>query len=625
MVPLRYVNARRAATITLVVSTGVLLTAPLNAVPALAAPVAHPAGAGISLSPRPVSAAPRLPLGARALRPPAPSRRLEFDIVLRPRDPRGLRALATAVSVPASRSYRHFLRPAQFAARFGQPQATVGSVDAALRDVGLAPGPVSANHLVIPVATTVGRARAILHTGFELYRLTSGRVALANTSAPQLPATAARLTQAVLGLNNLAPVAPGTTRQPQHRRGAAAAPAVARAAVARPAVARPAVTGPQPCPAAVRVAKRNDSWTYNQLASAYSFTSRSAAGREGAGMTVALFEEEAWRASDISKFQACYGTGAQISTVKVDGGAGHRPGLEATLDIETVIALAPRASLLVYEAPGSLTSKSIIDGYTRIIDDDRAQVLSTSYGLCEQATKHFNPGLIASENIVFEQAATEGISVFAAAGDNGSEACDKLSSRLKELAVQDPASQPFVTSIGGTELTAIGPPPAERVWNEARLGAGAGGGGISSVWPMPSWQKGPGVIGRYSSGRPCHLARGYCREVPDLSAAADPQRGYVIYFRGWLAEGGTSAAAPLCAALLTDISSREAPPARAGFLNPLLYSLPKGTFNDIRRGDNDYTRTHHGRYPATRWYDLASGLGSPIGPNLAAALWRHRR
>ncbi len=397
--------------------------------------------------------------------------------MLRPRNPRGLRSLATAVSVPTSAEYRHFLRTGQFAARFGQPSATVDRVATALRRAGLAPGRISANHLVIPVATTVGRARTILHTRFELYRLASGRVALANRSAPQLPETVARLTQAVLGLNDLAPVAPGATQRPQHRRAAAAAPAVARPAVARPAVARPAITGPQPCPAAVRVARRNDSWTYNQLASAYSFTSRSAAGREGAGMTVALYEEEAWRASDISKFQACYGTGAQVSTVKVDGGAGHRPGVEATLDIETIIALAPRASLLVYAAPFDLTSKSTIDEYTRIVDDDRAQVLSTSYGLCEQATKHYNPGLIASENTVFEQAATEGISVFAAAGDNGSEACDKLSSRLKELAVQDPASQPLVTSVGGTELTAIGPPPAERVWNEARIGAGPAGEG----------------------------------------------------------------------------------------------------------------------------------------------------
>jgi subtilase family serine protease len=619
MVRLRRVNRRRTVTITLLLSAGALLAAAGNAVPALAARSAAQPDTGeisltplLSLTPRPVSAAPEIPFGARALGPAAASRRLDFDIVLRPADPGGLRALATAVSVSTSPKYRHFLRPAQFADRFGQPAVTVASVDAALRAVGLAPGPISANHLVIPVSTTVGRARVILHTGFERYRLASGRVALANTSAPQLPATAARRTEAVLGLNNMATLEPAAARRPHRQR--------------RASPAAPAVTGPQPCPAVVRLARRTGSWTYDQLASAYSFTSRAAAGREGAGMTVALFEQEAWRASDVRKFQACYGTGAQVSTVKLDGGAGHRPGLEATLDIETVIALAPRASLLVYEAPGKLTSKAAIDEYTQIVDDDRAQILSTSYGLCEAVTRAITPGLIASENTVFEQAATEGISVFAASGDSGSEACKQFSKRLKELAVQDPASQPFVTGVGGTELTAIGPPPAERVWNDTRTGGGAGGGGISSVWPMPSWQKGPGVIGRSSSRRPCHLTRGYCREVPDLSASADPERGYVIYYRGHFSVvGGTSAAAPLCAALLTDISSREAPPVREGFLNPLLYSLPKGTFNDIRRGNNDYTRTHHGRYPATRWYDLASGLGSPVGPNLAAALWKHGR
>jgi subtilase family serine protease len=611
MVRLRHVNGR-AATIALALSTGALVAAG-NAVPALAArPAAQTVSGAVSLTSRPVAAAPEIPVGARALGSAAASRRLDFDVVLRSADPGGLQALATAVSVPASPQYRHFLRPAQFAARFGQPRAAIASVDAALRAVGLAPGRISANHLVIPVSTTVGRARVILHTGFERYRLSSGRVALANTSAPQLPATAARLTQAVLGLNNLATLETAAARPPHRQQQAAPA--------------APAVTGPQACTAAARLARRTGSWTYDQLARAYSFTSRAVAGREGAGMTVALFEEEAWRASDVRKFQACYGTGAQVSTVKVDGGVGRRPGVEATLDIETVIALAPRASLLVYEAPFSLTSKSTIDQYTRIVDDDQAQVLSTSYGLCEQVTRFYNPGLIASENTVFEQAATEGISVLAAAGDSGSEACKQFNSHLKQLTVQDPASQPFVTGVGGTELTAIGPPPAERVWNDARSGQGAGGGGVSSIWPMPSWQKGPGVISRYSSGRPCHLARGYCREIPDLSASADPERGYVIYFKGhWTLVGGTSAATPLCAALVTDIGSRAAPPARAGFLNPLLYSLPEGTFNDIRRGNNDYTRTHHGRYPATRWYDLASGLGSPIGPNLAAALWRQRR
>ena len=563
---------------------------------------------------RPVGAAPAVPAGARALGPGRASERLTFDLVLRPRTGRRLRAFAAAVSTPGSAAYRHFLSTAQFAARFGQPRAVVASVDAALRGVGLAPGPVSANHLVIPVATTVGRARVILRTGFERYRLASGRLALANTSAPRLPAAVAHLTQAVLGLDNMTVAAPAATRRPRDRRQASPA-----------ARAVPAVIGPQPCRAAVRAARRYRAWTYNQLARAYSLTGRAAQGREGAGVTVGLFEQQPWRASDITEFQACYGTGVPISTVKVDGGAGRGPGptAETVLDIETVIALAPRAALDVYEAPAGNFAKSSLDEYTRIVDDDQAQVLSTSYGVCESLVKLGAPGLIASENTVFEQAAAEGMSVFAASGDTGSEACEQSSKRLKELSVQDPASQPFVTGVGGTDLTAIGPAPAERVWNDARFGGGAGGGGISSVWRMPSWQAGPGVVNRYSSGRPCHHARGYCREVPDISASANPERGYAIVYKGhWIGEGGTSAAAPLCAALLTDIISGLSPAARAGFLNPLLYSLPKGTLNDIRKGNNDYTRTHHGRYPATRWFDLASGLGSPIATSLAEALRR---
>jgi hypothetical protein len=509
--------------------------------------------------------------------------------------------------------YRHFLTTAQFTARFGQAWAVIRGVDAALRDVGLPPGQASANRLVIPVATTVGRASAGLHIGFERYRFASGRVALANTSAPLLPAGVAQLTQAVLGLNDLITMTP-TLR-------ASSAPVRARPAVA----ARSAAAGPQPCPAAVSERQKLGGWTYDQLAKAYSFTGMYASGHRGAGVTVALFELENWSDGDIRAFQTCYGTHASVTLgAKVDGGATGSPGAEATADIETVIGLAPAAKILVYEAPEPDVAsypKSAIDEYTRIVDDDKAQVLSTSWGLCEPELNNLAQGLIQSEDTVFEQAAAEGMSVFAAAGDTGSEGCYKLGASMKQLAVLDPASQPFVTSVGGTDLTAVGPPPAETVWNQTvatRLGAG--GGGISSVWPMPSWQAGPGVISKYSA-QPCpHTPTSYCREVPDVSASAAAAHRYVIYFGKWTGFYGTSAAAPLWAALLADIDSLTSPATRAGFLNPQLYALPRGAFNDIVSGNNDYTQTHHGRYPATRGFDMASGLGSPIGAKLAAAL-----
>jgi len=553
-------------------------------------------------------AAPEIPPGTTAAGALPGSAPVRFDVVLRPRNPRALHALAVAVATPGSARYRHFLSTAQFAAEFGPSPATIGQAEAALRTAGLTPGPVSANKLVIPVATTAGQASASLHTSFERYRLGSGKIGYANRSAPRLPAEVARVTQAVIGLSSLA-----TARwaPPMGAAGPQAAVAARASAAGEPAA----------CKAAAQAAKSMHGWTYNQLARAYSLTGLYGKGDRGRGTTVALFELDAWSASDVASFQKCYGTSVPVTSVSVDGGDGGdgtAPGVgEAALDIDTVIALAPRASLLVYGAPAGDYPLSTVDEYTAIVDDDAAEVVSASYGLCEAYVQAAYPGLAAAENTVFTQAAVEGISVLAASGDTGSEGCARVGS--SKLGVLDPAAQPFVTAVGGTQLTKLGPAPAERVWNQAK--AGAGGGGISRVWARPSWQKGRGVISKYSSGKPCGVTAGYCREVPDVSAsAADPDE-YIIRWAGrWQAVGGTSAATPLWAALIADIDSGQSPAIHLGFLNPQLYSLPKGTLNDIKAGDNDFTRTHGGRYPATAGYDMGSGLGTPIATKLAKAL-----
>ncbi len=572
------------------------------------------------------------------------SARVAFDVVLRPRDAHALAALATGVSVPGSRTFRHFVSPAQFSARFGQPDAVVGRVSASLRGLGLLVGRVSANGLVLPVTGSAGQVETALGTRLVQVRLASGRVAMANVSAPRLPAAVAAAIQAVIGLSDLITVPSGPTvrraaphasaarpasrisARPVRRSGpalsSARAPASsARASSARAPSLRAAGHGARNCPAAGRIAARYRAWTYPQLARAYALSGLYAGGHAGAGTTIALFELERWPAADIRAFQTCYRTAVPVRVIKVDGGATGKPDVEPTLDIETALALAPQASLVVYSAPLASYGRSTIDEYTQIVDQREAQVLSTSYVLCERDVSQLVPGLIASENTIFQQAAAEGITVFAAAGDSGSEACSRTNPARKELSVNDPASQPFVTSVGGTSLTALGPPPAEHVWNDRSKAHGAGGGGISGVWRMPSWQAGRGVISRYSSGRPCHAPRGYCREVPDVSASADPFRGYLIRFHGaWTPVAGTSAATPLWAAMLADIDSQTSPATYAGFLNPQLYRLPAGTLNDIRTGDNDYTGTHQGRYPAIRGYDMASGLGTPVATALGRAL-----
>lgn len=565
-----------------------------------------------------VGAAPAVPAGARPLGALPPAARMDFDIVLRPRDPGGLSAFAAGVSTAGSPLYRHFLTTAGFARRFGQPRAVTGRVTAALRAAGLSPGKASANGLVIPVAATAGRAAAALHTGFARYRLASGRVAVANTSAPLLPAVVARVTQAVLGLNDLTTATSSVTATSRPESAAAAAHPVAAhpAGRVRRAVA---AAGPQPCAGAVKARQKHGGWTFDQLARAYSATSLYAAGHRGAGTTIALFELDTWSAGDVSAFQKCYKTNASITTTNVDGGATGKPDVEGTGDIETAIGLAPAAKIHVYEAPLGHYAKSTIDEFTRIVDDDKASVISTSWASCEPLVSKLTPGLAASEDTVLQQAASEGISVFAASGDTGSEGCMKQSSGMRQLAVLDPASQPFVTGVGGTNLSALGPPPAEKVWNTAK--DGAGGGGISSTWKKPSWQTGQGVISK-DSEKPCpHTATSYCREVPDVSASAATAHGYLLQFGStWGRYGGTSFAAPLWAALLADIGSQTTPATREGFLNPRLYALPRGTLSDIVSGDNDYTGTHQHLYPATSGFDMASGLGSPNAAKLAKAL-----
>jgi subtilase family serine protease len=573
------------------------------------------AAEGSGQTAKPVGAAPVIPRNSAVMGKVSASQALDFDIVLNPRDPAGLKALALAVSTPGSPDRGQFLTVPQFAARFGQTPAAIQAADTALRGVGLTPGRAAADGLVIPVSTTIGQAAAGLHTSFANYKLSSGRVAFANTSAPSLPSAVASLTAAVIGLNDLAtPV----TSPPK---AAAAAAATAKATAAAPDANQP--VGPVACKAAAAEAQSTGGWTYPQLAAAYSLTGLYQHHYEGSGTRIALFELDPWSQADISAFKSCYGAGTSITSVKVDGGDGTGVGEgEAALDIETAIGLAPRSQISVYDAPESNYALSTVDEYTKIFDNDTAQVVSSSYGLCESVVESLDSGLIASENTLFEQAAAEGMSVFAAAGDSGSEGCYRSTSSTL-LATLDPASQPFVTAVGGTDLTATSAPPAEHVWNEGVTSEeGASGGGISSVWTMPTWQSGPGVINSHSSAEPCLAASGDCREVPDVSASADPVHGYIIRWNGqWLPIGGTSAASPLWAALLADVESSSSPVYRAGFLNPLLYSAAATghtTFNDITAGNNDYTGTNGGLYPATTAYDMATGLGSPIATGLLA-------
>ena len=587
---------------------------------------AHSGVSAAPPTPRRVGHGPQLPRGARRLGSLSVSTRINVDVMLAPSSATALADYAANVSSPGNALYHHYLTVSQFAAMFGPTATAVSTVEASLRSEGLTPGTLSSNRLLLPVTATAKQLGKAFSTGFDQYRLSSGRVAFANTAAPLFPGAAAQYVSAVVGLDTLAtaqPIGPPTSTHP---RSLAESPQVVTG-------------GPQPCPAATETATDFGAYTADQIASAYDFSGLYGAGDEGAGVTVALVEFEPNLASDISAYQTCYGTSATVKYISVDGGAGSGAGSgEAALDIEDIIGVAPKATIDVFQAPppvgGLITETELTDEYNAIIKSG-AQVMSTSWGSCETG---LDSQVVTAENNLFEEATTQGQSVFASSGDDGSTDCQGT------LSVDDPASQQYVTGVGGTSLTSVSP-LAQTVWNDSSIQNGAGGGGVSSLTKMPAYQSSApaalNVINANSSGSPCGQGSGsFCREVPDVSANADPQDGYAIFYSGfldlppgedpdapWGPVGGTSAAAPLWAAFtaLTDASSTCAGKA-IGFANPLLYRAAAANyaanFTDITSGSNDYTPDGYtgGLYPAGTGYDMATGLGSPNGATLAKAL-----
>ncbi len=589
-----------------------------------AAPAAMASSPSDSGRPVVVGQAPPAPAGGVVLGNVPPGTQLSVDVVLAPRDPSALDSYAAAVSTPGSPDYRRYLTRGAFGARFGAAASTLSRVTHELQADGLRVGAPSADLLDLAVSGPAARLSAAFATPLVDYRLAGGRVAYANSRAPSLPADVARDVTSIVGLSDVVQLQPQVRTDrpvvPGSLPGVPGAPGVPGSTPSTPLSrhAQPSartlqahVSAPAPCSAARTDGTSYDAWTADQLAATYGFTSAYGDGDLGAGETVAVYELEPYLPSDVSAFETCYGITTPVTDINVDGGidgngtTGAGAG-EAILDIEDVASLAPAASIAVYNGPN--TGQGLIDTYRRIATDDTAKVVTTSWGLCETAL--VGSGEQSAESSIFEEMAVQGQTIVAAAGDSGSEDCRDVTSLTKTqraaLAVDDPASQPWVTGVGGTDLTAVGTPPTETTWNdrvEGYSGGGAGGGGMSATWSRPAWQTGPGT------------GTGTAREVPDLAASADPANGYVIYYKGaWTAIGGTSAAAPLTAAL-TSLVDDSCPTGPVGFLAPKLAAMGTagGAMNDITTGNNDFTGANAGRYAATTGYDPATGWGSPSG------------
>ncbi len=445
------------------------------------------------------------------------------------------------------------------------------------------------------------------------YRESGGRIFYAPSSNPGVPSNLAPYIQSIIGLDD----ARQLTHPPVLAKGSSTQQGAKPNNVACP----PAQVGP--------------TYTYfvpGQIQSAYNLNGLYNAGYQGQGQTVALLELDDYYSSDISVYTSCYGgASVPISRILVNGGTGNPPGSSASeveLDMELVLSSAPKlAGLKVYEAANS--DAGLLADWAQIVND-AVPVVSTSWGSCESSS--FAQAVYAQENTLFQTAVLQGQTIFAASGDSGTNDC--LNSTKS---VDDPASQPYVTGVGGTSLT-LGPGNgygSESVWNNNN--DHAGGGGVSSLWSMPSYQSGDAhtINPTYSTRVPCGAPSGsYCREVPDVSFNADPSVGYPIYCTviaacgsgTWIFAGGTSAAAPMWAAMAALLNQKLLHDGyfNAGFLNGDLYSIDQnlhstsyaGGFHDVTSGDND-TIDNTYTYPATTDYDMATGLGSYNALNLA--------
>ena len=624
-----------------------------------------------------IGSAPRLPAGAVDLGATPAATTLSGSVVLRPRDEHALEAFLAGVTRKGSPQFGHYLTKGQFAARFGPQAGIADAVRSELRASGLQVRRSGVGSLVVPFSGSAEEVSKAFATGLRRYRLRNGSVFSASTSAPGLPQGLAGAVVAVEGLGG----AHGGGASRVHRSAALAArfPAAKAAAFPHPAGA------PDACSQARKAASSLGGLTDDQIANAYGAFGLYGAGDTGAGVHIGVFEQEAFSYADMEHFDTCY-FGAQaagemagrLHVVSLEGGIPQGPGLfgEALLDVEDVSAMAPGAEIDVYENPESPAGE--VSEIAAMVDEDRDQIVTSSYGQpCEEEEEEGQPGTEEALNFLFQQGAAQGQTFLGAAGDSGSDNCEEVHREVTIQHDQNPlsggeiASQPYVLAVGGTTITDATQPVQEHVWNDGAEG-GAGGGGISRAFAMPSWQRAasvPGIEGpgsadyenaasvEHSFGYPtgfCDTALAAagpttpCRLDPDVSAQADEFTGAVTVYSeeyvgegeeaspsGWITSGGTSSATPIWAGLLALADASQtcrANPATAGgvgFVTPLLYAIASNpsdyaaAFNDVMEGNNDQYGLDNGKvYPARKGFDLASGLGSPrmTGPGGSAGL-----
>lgn len=496
---------------------------------------------------------------ARSLGRTAPDASVSVVVGFAWRQPEELARLLRDVRDPRSPSYGRYLSAQEFAQRFAPRAREVAAAARHLRRAGLSVVEVSRSRLLLAAR---GRAAAVERAlGTALVEVVDGgRRATMTASTPQLPAELGAQVLAVGSADALRPLADGPMR---------AAPA-------------------------------DMPFDPHEIGRLYGFDRLHAGGRRGADArhaTIAIATAFAYDPADLDGFLRAHDIARPADRTELIPIAGSLPAtapsvsdtLESTLDVEWAAAMAPESRVLAYVGSDAL-STTFLRIYDRIVSDNRAAVLTTSWGRCE---KEYPTAFLAQVDAVFQRAAAQGITVIAAAGDRGAYECGG-----DQPSVAFPAAHPYVLAVGGTSLTARDGMHEETVWTGS-------GGATSSRFAAPPWQM--------------HPAPG--RVLSDVALNADPATGYLtLHDDTWLLVGGTSVGAPVWAALVAQINQARAEAGRPtlGVAGPQLCEVAHATLLDppplvdVVAGSN-------GLGAAPGW-DFPTGWGTPNADALADAL-----
>lgn len=559
-----------------------------------------------------------------------PATRMLLLLGRSPEQERALEQFLADANSPGNPHYHAWLTPEEFGDRFGPSDADIAAITAWLQSNGLVVDQVHPGKVMLEFSGTAEEVRQAFHVQLHQYRLATGQLLRASVTAPEIPSALASVIrglslESTVRLHPMAHASGQVSYDPETH------------------VARPEWTYPGAGEDSTYELGPGDFAVQYDIASVYK------SGINGTGQSIGILSDSNIDLSLVAAYQSLFGLVPNLPSVVVDG---NDPGTtadakETYFDVEEASAVAPGAQVVLYVSAGSVLTDPLMDAAMRALEDNQVGVISISYGACEAELGAFGNAMWSA---LWQQAAAQGITVFAAAGDSGSAGCDSPVSgdlAYTGLAVNGVASTPYDVAVGGTDLyyssyaaapgtlqSQIGTywgmastnspaisllqPAPEQAWNDAfglngddagmyssaqpTLYAGGGGGSNAAVYPAsgpvagyskPSWQTGAGVP---ADGR---------RDLPDLSLFAGDGANLAEYpfcanpsdcsnttSAGAVVltnAGGTSIAATAMAGIQALVD--QATKSRQGLANVVYYALAKqgataNTFRDIATGSN---------------------------------------